>query len=153
VVNLSALIGSWDTDATKASVDANASGQYNGWFGITRTGGQIIFNPQPVNMLTMQLAYSLKPFVGLGNGSLDNFSIALVGTGFLRPNKNGPITESGLDPASQANYLATEVDLNLAWRLSSDLGLGLGGGLLIPNTEAMSRKLEGKIQFSLSWAL
>jgi hypothetical protein len=151
IVNLGVQAGSWDPDGI--SPDQNlpsgtSPSLYTGYFGVSRTGAALIFNPQPVNMVTTQLLYSFKPFAGDRNG-LDNFQVAASGYVFVRPTA-GAITESGLDAKSSALYLASEADVNLLFRPASDWGGNVSFGALFPNSEALTRGTEFKVQLGLN---
>jgi hypothetical protein len=152
VVNLGVLGGSWDPDGTAPSQNQpTASGDsptaYTGYFGISRTGSALIFNPQPTNLLLAQLLYSFKPFAR-DPGGLGTVQVAASGFAFVRPT-TGPITESGLDPKSSDLYLASEADVNLLFRPASDWGGSVGFGVLVPGS-ALTRKLESKAQLALN---
>ncbi|HET7838501.1 MAG TPA: hypothetical protein VFL04_01990, partial [Rectinemataceae bacterium] len=67
IVNLGLLVGSWDRDGISPDQNlptkpqGNSPSLYTGYFGISRTGSALIFNPQPANMAIGQLLYSFKP--------------------------------------------------------------------------------------------
>jgi len=151
IVNLSVQGGTWDPDGI--SPDQNlASGNdptmYTGYFGVSRTGAAVIFNPQPVNMVTTQLLYSFKPFAQGRNG-LENFQVAATGYAFVRPTP-GAISESGVKAESTELYLASEVDVNLLFRPASDWGGNVSVGTLLPNSAALTRGTEFKLQLGLN---
>jgi hypothetical protein len=150
VVNLGVMGGSWDPDGTTPSQNApsgNSPSQYTGYFGISRTGSALIFNPQPTNLVLTQVLYSFKPFAR-DTGGLGSIQVAASGFAFVRPT-SGAITESGVDPNKSDLYLASEGDLNLLFRPASDWGGNLGLGILVPGA-AMTRKIETKVQLGLN---
>jgi hypothetical protein len=128
-------------------VTAGVPSLYTGYFGITRTGSALIFNPQPVNMGIAQLLFSIKPFAK-AKSDLANVQVTASGFVFVRPTP-GAIAESGLDTTKNDLYLASEGDLNVLWRPASDWGANLGVGVLVPGP-AMTRGVEMRAQMGLN---
>jgi len=122
-----------------------------------------IFNPQMTNLVQADLGYSIKPFSG-GDSALRDFQVELRGLTFLRllansGNQEAKTSETILRTATE-NYLGSEVDLNLSWRVLSDLGLSVNSGLFLPYSQVLdvsSRNLTGpwelKSTFTLSLSL
>ncbi|HTH12961.1 MAG TPA: hypothetical protein VMB23_01105, partial [Spirochaetia bacterium] len=150
VLNLGIMAGSWDPDGTAPSQNAqsgNSPSLYTGYFGVSRTGSALIFNPQPTNLVLSQVLFSFKPFAR-DPGPAGSIQVAASGFAFVRPT-SGPVTESGVDPKRSDLYLASEGDLNLLFRPASDWGGSLGFGTLVPGA-AMTRKMEYKVQLGLN---
>jgi len=93
----------------------------------------LIFPPQLGNIMLFDISYSLRPFSGSKASIFSNLQTMLKGLIFFRPT-SGPISERGLDPASSAAYLGTEIDLIINFRPFSDLGSALSLGIFMPNT-------------------
>jgi hypothetical protein len=157
IVNLGVMLGSWDPDgiAPDQNLPTTPNGgytpsQYTGYFGISRTGSALIFNPQPVNMGIVQLLFSVKPFAG-ATSDLANVQVTASAFVFVRPT-SGPIAESGIDPSKSDLYVASEGDINVLWRPASDWGANLGVGVFVPGP-AMTRGIEMRAQmgFNLSF--
>ncbi len=147
LLDLGVLAGSWDDDGPSPDQnlptrpEANTPSVYTGWIQISQTAGTLIFNPQPVNMVTTTFSASIKP-----GESVQLLSNTYV---FVRPSTSG-ITESGLDPRSEELFLGWETDLAVLWRPVSDVGASLAFGLFDPNQAAMQRGVETKLQTMVS---
>lgn len=147
LANLSVQGGSWDDDGI--SPDQNAAlksdktkpSLYTGWFGVSRTGGSIIYSPQLVNSVVAQLLLSVKPSSVV--------QIAASTFAFGRPTL-GQTTESAIKPKSQDRYLGLEEDVSILLRPASDVGATLGLGVFVPNTSALSRTVETKVSAGLN---
>lgn len=154
VLDLQVVAGTWDPDGVSPDLNA-ASGSsptlYTGYFGVSRTGGSLIFNPQPANMATVRLLYSIKPFAG-SRGWGESLQLVTSAFAFVRPT-TGAISEAGLDSRSHDLYIASELDLNLLWRPASEWGASFGCGLLVPNQKALTRTNELKVQAGLNLSL
>jgi hypothetical protein len=153
IVNLGVMLGSWDRDGFSpdqnqpTTAGGSVPSLYTGYFGISRTGSALIFNPQPVNMGIAQLLFSIKPFAR-AKGDLANVQVTASGFVFVRPTP-GQIAESGMDPTKTDLYVASEGDLNVLWRPASDWGGNLGVGVLFPGP-AMTRGIETRVQMGLN---
>lgn len=121
------------------------------------TFGQI-FSPQLGNIFLTQLNYSIKPFGSSDNIKLQNIQTELTANGYFRSG-TGNISEPGINPASNSLYLGTEIDMNINFRLFSDLGMSFAGGVFFPDTSSggaflvsdRNIELSGKAEFSLSF--
>ncbi len=153
IVNLGIMVGSWDPDGISPDQNLPTKPQgdkpslYTGYFGISRTGSALIFNPQPTNLVITQLLYSFKP-LGRSKSDWANLQMATNCFIFVRPT-TGPIAEAGLDPSSSGLYLGTELDVSFLWRPASDWGASFGFGFLAPS-KAMTRGNELRFQASLN---
>ncbi|HET6450227.1 MAG TPA: hypothetical protein VFI08_02910, partial [Spirochaetia bacterium] len=149
VVDLGMMLGSWDKDGISPDQNLPTAQQgskpslFTGYFGISRTGSALIFNPQPVNMGILQLLVSVKPFAPSTN-DLANVQLTMSGYLYVRPT-SGPIAESGLDPTKSSLYVGSEGDVNVLWRPASDWGANLGVGVFVPGP-AMTRGVEMRLQ-------
>jgi hypothetical protein len=91
-----------------------------------------------LNALAMfELRYSLLPFVDSGSAIAARFSPELSARVFLRTWTVG-LDWIETDPDSDSFYLGTELETSLAWRVFSDLGIGLDGALFLPGGAAIS---------------
>jgi hypothetical protein len=115
----------------------------------------LIFAPQLGNIMLFDISYSLRPLSGTDSLILRNLQTMLRGLIFFRPT-SGPISEGGIDPASDAAYLGTEMDFIINFRPFSDLGTALSFGIFLPNTgEAFledQRETEFLGRFELSFS-
>lgn len=92
----------------------------------------LVFSPEIGNISLGELLWSLRPFAETDLRSLERFQTSLSALVFFR-NTGGAISKDGINYSSDESYLGSEVDLNLRFRPTSDLGLSLGGGVFIPN--------------------
>jgi len=92
----------------------------------------LVFSPEVGNISITEASFSLRPLANSGIRSLEKFQSVLSTLVFFR-NSAGAISEGGINPSSDENYLGTELDLILKLRPFSDLGLALSGGLFFPN--------------------
>jgi hypothetical protein len=126
------------------ATDAKTPSLYTGYFGISRTGGSMIFNPQPVNMVTGQLLLSIKPLPDLQIAA-SSFAFARIIAG-----AKGNVTESGILTNNEENFLGFEQDVSALLRPASDWGSNLGMAVFVPNEKAGSRKMEYKVSAGLN---
>jgi hypothetical protein len=153
IIDLGLMLGSWDPDGISPDQNlpnapkGNTPSLYTGYFGISRTGSALIFNPQPVNMGVAQLLVSIKPFAK-ATSDLANVQVTASAFVFVRPTP-GPIAEAGIDPTKNDLYVASEGDLNVLWRPASDWGGNLGVGVFVPGP-AMTRGVEMRLQMGLN---
>ena len=121
----------------------------------------LVFSPRLSNLLFAELDYSLRPFAGPARGPLDQLQVGVAGRGYFRARFAGFTTDQDfidkLDPDSDSMYLGTEVELGVATRVLSDLGLGLRTGVFLPGSGDLGafsseRKPEWVVRFDLSTA-
>ena len=116
----------------------------------------LIFPPQMGNIMLFDISYSMRPFSGSKASIFSNLQTMLKGLIFFRPT-SGPISEGGLDPASDAAYLGTEIDLIINFRPFSDLGTALSLGIFMPNTgetfleDQRETEFLGRFELSISF--
>ncbi|MCD6396834.1 MAG: hypothetical protein J7L71_04800 [Spirochaetaceae bacterium] len=126
------LYSSGDSDSKSSFLEGNASGNSNNFTPISGKTLSLIFSPTLGNIFLTQLSYSLKPFSNSKNKTLGNIQFELTNINFFR-STTGLISESGINSASNALYLGTEIDGTVNYRPFSDLGVSLSTGVFIPN--------------------
>jgi hypothetical protein len=151
---LSILFAGGDSDSS-SFLEGNSAGLAMQFIPISRPSFGLIFSPQLGNTLLAELSYSVKPFSGSNSPILRNLQTELQFSNYLRPNAS-PISEIGLDPASEARYLGSEIDGTVRFRPFSDLGTLLSLGLFLPNKNAFSGtyaepQFLGRFEFSFSF--
>ncbi len=139
-LSLGVLYASGDEDAGSLT-EGNTAGQATAFIPISASPPALIFKPTLSNLFLVQLDCSLKPLVWTRSSFGDNFQAAVKVIPFFRP-APGPVGENGLNPASDALYLGTEVDGTLSLRPLSDFGLSLSVGMFVPNNGAGGAFLE-----------
>ncbi len=150
------LFSSGDEDFD-AYIDGNTAGYSQFFVPISMSSFGLIFSPQLGNLFLAELAGSIKPFGGRGFG--EKLQTILKGIIFFRTT-TGPVAEAGIDPASTALYLGTEVDAIINFRPFSDFGTSLSFGCFLPNNKPGSgafldteRKPEILGRFEASFSL
>jgi hypothetical protein len=151
---LSILFASGDSDFS-SFLEGNSAGLSMQFVPISRPSFGLIFSPQLGNTLLAEISYSIKPFSKSSSSALRNLQTELQLFNYLRPN-TAPVSEIGLDPASETRYLGTEIDGTLRLRPFSDLATLLSLGLFIPSKKAFSSTYEqpqflGRFEFSFSF--
>jgi hypothetical protein len=126
------LYSSGDSDYLSSFTEGNTDGDSTNFIPISGKSLALIFSPNLGNIFFTSLSYSLKPFSDMENPMLKNVQFELTNVNFFR-STTGQISESGIDPLSEALYLGTEIDGTLNFRPYSDLGVSLSGGAFIPN--------------------
>jgi hypothetical protein len=114
---------------------------------ISRPELALVFSPVLSNLAVLEASYSVKPAAKL--------QALIKAFAFLRP-AAAPVSDSRVDPAGEAGYLGSEVDLAVRWRPYSDLGLAFSAGLFLPAEAAFlaadpSPELEGRVEISFSF--
>ncbi len=101
----------------------------------------LAFSPQLANLLYLDVGYSFRPLAGSSSATLSNIEPMVGARVFFRDPV--PLLVSGaaadilvndLNPNSNALYLGTEIDVGVAARIFSDLGLSIQGGAFLPST-------------------
>lgn len=150
-VELKTMVGSGDADAD-SYVEGNTSGQYNAFTPVSKTSTGYIFSPALTNIWITELNYSFKLFMNSKSEVMKNFQYQTKWIVFFRPTL-GPISASGLQDASEAYYLGTEIDHALNFRPLSDFGVAISWGLFLPSERAFYssvRKAEGVLRLEAS---
>jgi hypothetical protein len=150
----SLLFSSGDADA-ETFREGNTEGLYTQFIPISRPEFGVLFSPQLGNLVMASLGYSFAPISNPDSALSEKLRIELNGMTFLRPT-TGAVSGTGIDPLSDAYYLATEVDGVIKYRPFSDLAVTVSTGLLLPNSEAFSGDYErlqflGRFEFSFSF--
>jgi len=130
-ISLSGIYGSGDADYSSYT-EGNSEGRGTMFLPITITQLGNIFSPKPGNISVIGLQYEMMPFINSGNMYMEKMK-ANVDTLLFFRNTTGPISESGIDPASTEKYLATEIDLSITMQPFSDLTVGFKSGILFRN--------------------
>jgi hypothetical protein len=146
-IELSGVYASGDADH-QTFLEGNAQDRSTVFLPISGQEPGLVFAPVVGNLAYGRIAFSAKPFAAtLGEPTPLSLSPSDTGLSslqviaetfvFFRPT-TGPISEPGLNDASDAAYLGTEVDLRVQARLLSDLGMALSSGVFVPNTGEVS---------------
>jgi hypothetical protein len=143
---LRALISSGDGDNT-TFLEGNTSGASTLFVPISQETLGVAYQPQLGNLIVLTASYSLKP--------VSELQLMTKVSSFLRPT-TGAIYTAGLDPASRALYLGTEVDGIANFRPFSDLGTAFTLGVFLPSGSAFAGQavlpvLAGRLEVSLSF--
>jgi len=143
---LRAIISSGDTD-NRSYVEGNTAGTSTIFVPISQETLGLAFQPQLGNLIIIDASYSLKPVTQL--------QLMAKVQSLLRPTA-GAISALGIDPASDALYLGTEIDAIANFRPFSDLGLAFSLGFFLPNGSAFTGQaslpvLAGRLEVSLSF--
>jgi hypothetical protein len=149
------LFSSGDSDQS-SYLEGNTSGFATTFVPISLSDVGLIFTPRLGNIFLIELSYSLKPFANARGRILKNLQFqldGLDGTSFFR-SSTGPISEAVIDPGSNSLYLGSELAGRIDFRPTSDLGIGLSGGLFFPNDQiylgSAAAEWLGKLELSLS---
>ena len=147
VVGLRALYASGDEDAISV-VEGNTDGWALAFIPISQSDRALVFSPQLGNLLVGEASFSIKPFGGLGVPALANLQAMVKVMVFGRPT-TGPVSEGGIDPASDSMYLGSEVDVTINYRPFSDLGIALNGGVFLPGDAIHADRSDPEYVFGL----
>jgi hypothetical protein len=132
LVELRYLHSSGDADY-RSYYEGNTGGTAEMFTGVSNPGLGLVFAPRLGNLMTANLAYSFRPLSGLPGPRAQQLQIRLDSYAFLRET-GGAISEGGLRAGSTDRYVGAEADLSVNYRPFSDLGLGVAGGVFLPNT-------------------
>lgn len=146
------LFASGDADQY-STLEGNTAGKATAFIPVTPAGMGLVFVPNLTNLVAGEASYSLRPLSGSGSPIFSSLQTILKGILFFR-SSTGAITESGVDPESDASYLGTEIDGIVNLQPFSDLGASLSFGLFMPSSNAfLARETEflGRLTFSLSF--
>jgi hypothetical protein len=146
-VELGGVYASGDADH-RTFLEGNAEDSSTLFLPISGEKPGLVFAPVVGNLAYGRLALATKPFTSVMENSSPPYlspretgfsSLQIIAETFVffRPT-TGPISEPGLNDASESTYLGTEVDLRLQARPLSDLGLALSSGVFLPNTGEVS---------------
>jgi hypothetical protein len=143
---LRAVISSGDAD-NSTYLEGNTAGASTIFVPISQETLGVAFQPQWGNLVQISADYSFKPATTL--------QLMVKGQAYLRPT-TGAISALGIDPASNALYLGTEVDGIANFRPFSDLGTAFTLGVFLPSGSAFTGQaslpvLAGQLEVSLSF--
>ncbi|MFP4432713.1 MAG: hypothetical protein ACLFPV_15795 [Spirochaetaceae bacterium] len=117
----------------------------------------LAFSPRLSNLILTELSYSLRPFADPAgrHPTLDDFETKIVGRGFFRGYIGDSNYIADFDPESDSLFMGTEVELGVAARVFTDLGLGLRTAVFVPATGSLGafseeRKTEWAVRLDLS---
>ena len=117
----------------------------------------LAFSPRLSNLILTELSYSLRPFADPAqrHPTLDDFETKIVGRGFFRGYIGDSNYIADFDPESDSLFMGTEVELGVAARVFTDLGLGLRTAVFLPATGSSgafseNRKTEWAVRLDLS---
>lgn len=115
----------------------------------------LVFTPRLSNLIFTELDYSLRPFAGQQRSAADSIRVGITGRGFFRGYSGDIDYIDKFDPNSDSLYLGTELELGVAARVFSDLGLSLRGGVFVPGSGdrgafSSERAPEWALRFDLS---
>ena len=143
-VEVRGLFASGDAD-NKTFLEGNTAGASTLFVPISRQDTGLAFDPQLGNLLLLEASYSIRP--------AESLQAVLKAQAFLRPT-TGAISETGLDPASTARYLGTQLEAIVNLRPWSDLGLAFSFGAFLPNAAAFldsAPRLAGRVELAASF--
>lgn len=155
-VGLDAYFASGDADYS-TFYGGNTAGNGTAFIPITEGTIAAVYSPQLTNLITGNFSISIKPFSSSHNRYVASLQTVVSAIPFLRPT-NGPVSTGAVlyGSGNTQIYLGTEVDAAVNYRPTSDLGLGLTGGVFVPNPSAFlssanSIQYGGKLEASFSF--
>lgn len=153
-IGLSLLFASGDSDSADFQ-EGNTAGRALQFTPISRPSFGLIFSPQIGNIFIAKTSFSMKPFSNSSSRALQHFQTELRLFNYLRPTVS-PISEAGIDQASDALSLGSELDGVVRFRPFSDLGTALSMGVFLPSEAAFSGENQGprflgRFEFSFSF--
>lgn len=111
---------------------------------IVSTGPGSIYSTSNTNLTYCKVDASISP--------LNNLQTSLGSVVFFRT-VEGVTGDSNVGADTSGNYLGTEISLTANWRLFSDLGVSLSGGVNIPNKDITGQDISGLIAAYVSLSL
>ncbi len=96
--------------------------------GYVNTG--LVLSPDFANLLAPSIGLSTTPF--RGGGHFDGMRLGVTGFMFNRIDSDAPL--SFVTVPGGSNYVGSEVDFSVEWRLLSDLDVNVRYGIFLPNT-------------------
>lgn len=135
-VNISGVYTSGDSDYD-TYLEGNRSGKGTLFIPISSTPLGNIFSPKLGNISIIGIQYVMQPFAYSKNSYIEEMTGLIDAFAFFR-NSAGPISENGLDPASEEMFLGSEVDFSISYKPVSDFAIDLFTGLFFRNTGAFT---------------
>jgi len=116
----------------------------------------LAFSPELSNLMLATLGYSLRPFTNSASPALAAVQTGLSARTFLRSSvESGAVdVPADLIDDDDARYLGTELELRLAMRPTSELGLVFTNAMFFPNDDAFlesDRWYRGRFELSLGF--
>ncbi|OHD23883.1 MAG: hypothetical protein A2Y34_06555 [Spirochaetes bacterium GWC1_27_15] len=141
--NFSFASGDDDVEIVNDAI-INKSDMDNNFKSITSQFTSYAVSPSPAfsNLIILELKNSIKPMVYLKNEIFSRFEVDSSFLVFLRPNIKGSVFYSQKPEylkigskyeSTDKVFVGCEIDVNLLWRIFSDLSLALKTGIFIPN--------------------
>lgn len=98
--------------------------------GYVNTG--LVLAPDFANLLCPSLGVSTTPLVG--SGLFKSLRLGMTAFAFVRLDTQAPLSFATVPGGS--NYIGSELDFSIEWRLLSDLDFNVRYGLFLPNAES-----------------
>lgn len=115
------------------------------------------FSPTLSNLMIATLGYSLRPFSTAASPALAAVQTGLTARSFMRSSVEtgaAAVMPEATDAADDSRYLGTELELRLAVRPTSELGLVFTNAVFFPNDDAFlesDRWYRGRFELSLGF--
>ncbi len=109
--------------------------------GYVNTG--IVLAPDFANLLCPSIGFSTTPLAG--SGFFGDLRLGATVFAFGRIENDAPLSFQTVNGGS--NYVGSEVDFSIEWRLMSDLDLNIRYGLFLPNTDVFPNNQGGARDF------
>lgn len=81
-----------------------------------------------------ELSYGVRPFAGASLRSFRDIQTTVAGRSIFRMSTEQPIDSFGANVTDDGNYVGTEATLQVGWRILSDVGTSVTGGMFFPGT-------------------
>ncbi|MCG8481038.1 MAG: hypothetical protein MI724_18235 [Spirochaetales bacterium] len=122
---------------------------------ISRDDVGIILDVPLRNIVFGEVSYSVVPFQTARTRVLRDLQVGVSSRTFFRVSTDEVLDTTGVDALSDGRLVGNEAALNVGWRVLSDLGLSLTGGVFVPATGSSGvfsdeRTTEFSAQFQLS---
>ncbi len=109
--------------------------------GYVNTG--LVLAPDFANLLCPSIGFSTTPLPG--NGFFGGMRLGATAFAFARIENDAPLSFQTVNGGS--NFVGSEVDFSLEWRLMSDLDLSIRYGIFMPNTDVFPNNQGGARDF------
>ena len=80
------------------------------------------------------LSYGVRPFGGASLRSFRDIQTTVTGRSIFRMSTEQPVDSFGANATDDGRYVGTEATLQVGWRILSDLGTSVTGGMFFPGT-------------------
>lgn len=109
--------------------------------GYVNTG--LVLSPDFANLLCPSLGFSTSPFPD--GSALGGMRMGLTGFSFMKIDSEAPLSVYTLPGGS--NYVGSELDFSLEWRIMSDVDVNIRYGIFLPNSEVFPAGQGGARDF------